>query len=112
MVVVADSTPLNYLSLLSDFALLRDLYNRVLIPPAVFEEVITNAAACPVCAAVSSALGSWIEIRRPPDPARVRLLMQAHNLEQGESEAILAGELRSPLLLDETSSSFVCGHPE
>jgi predicted nucleic acid-binding protein len=61
-VVVADSTPLNYLAALGDFELLHALYNRVIIPPAVYNEVVTNAAAYPVHAAVTKALGKWMRL--------------------------------------------------
>jgi len=39
MIVIADSTPLNYLILIHQVDLLPLLFNRVLIPPAVFEEL-------------------------------------------------------------------------
>jgi predicted nucleic acid-binding protein len=100
--VVADSTPLNYLAVLSDFELLRLLYGRIVIPPAVYEEVVINAKAYPVHVAVTNALGNWMEIGSPPAPAQVRSLMQAHDLEKGECEAIvIAGEFATPLLMDE-----------
>ena len=39
-VVVSDSSPLNYLALLSDFELLRQIYGALVIPPPVhFEEL-------------------------------------------------------------------------
>lgn len=101
-VVVADSTPLNYLAVLSDFKLLRMLYSKVVIPPTVYQEVVTNATTYPVHVAVTNALGNWIEISRPPASTRVQSLMQAHDLEQGECEAIvIADELEALLLMDE-----------
>ena len=39
MIVIADSTPLNYLILIYQADLLPQLFDRVLIPPAVFEEL-------------------------------------------------------------------------
>jgi predicted nucleic acid-binding protein len=57
-VVVADSTPLNYLAVLSDFELLRMVYAHVVIPPTVHEEVVINAQAYPVHTAVTKALGN------------------------------------------------------
>jgi predicted nucleic acid-binding protein len=101
-VVVADSTPLNYLAALGDFELLNALYKRIIIPPAVYSEVVSNATAYPVHAAVTNALGKWIEISAPPAAMRVLSLMRSHNLEQGEVEAIaIASELELPLLVDE-----------
>jgi predicted nucleic acid-binding protein len=101
-VVVADSTPLNYLAELGDFEILHALYTRIIIPPAVYAEVVSNATAYPVHAAVTNALGKWLEISDPPDAMRVLSVMQTHNLELGESEAItIACELELPLLVDE-----------
>ncbi len=39
MIVVADTTPLNYLVLIEEAHLLPRLFGDVLIPPAVFEEL-------------------------------------------------------------------------
>jgi predicted nucleic acid-binding protein len=39
MIVIADTTPLNYLVLIQLSDLLPHLFHRVLIPPAVFEEL-------------------------------------------------------------------------
>ena len=39
MIVIADSTPLNYLILIHQVDLLPQLFDRILIPPAVFEEL-------------------------------------------------------------------------
>ena len=44
MAAVADSSPLIYLAALSDFALLRELFGAVLIPPAVHREVVEQAS--------------------------------------------------------------------
>jgi hypothetical protein len=38
MIVIADTTPLNYLVLIEQAEILPQLYNRVFIPPAVWEE--------------------------------------------------------------------------
>jgi predicted nucleic acid-binding protein len=39
MIVIADSTPLHYLILIHQTDLLPRLFDRILIPPAVFEEL-------------------------------------------------------------------------
>ena len=46
--VVSDSSPLNYLALLSDFDLLRRIYGTLVIPPAVHHDVVENGAEYPV----------------------------------------------------------------
>ncbi len=40
MTVVADSTPLIHLSVVSDLSFLHSLFRSILIPPAVFQEVV------------------------------------------------------------------------
>ncbi|MBI1787424.1 MAG: hypothetical protein HYR60_07730 [Acidobacteria bacterium] len=67
--VVSDSSPLNYLALLSDFDLLQQIFGTLLIPPAVYSEVVERGAAFPVQAAVRSALGQWISVTETPDAA-------------------------------------------
>ena len=39
MIVIADTTPINYLILIEEIGILEKLYGRVLIPTAVFEEL-------------------------------------------------------------------------
>ena len=100
--VVSDSSPLNYLALLSDFELLRGIYGTLIIPPAVYREVVESGQQYPVAVAVQSALGTWISIAVPPDDAEVSALRREHRLDAGESEAILVAEsLAAPLLMDE-----------
>ncbi len=94
--VVSDSSPLNYLALLSDFDLLRQIYHTVVIPPAVYCEVVESGADYPVGKAVQAALGAWIVVAEAPDRAQVTALRRAFHLDLGESEAILVAEVRGP----------------
>jgi predicted nucleic acid-binding protein len=43
MVVVADTSPINYLVLIGQIDLLTRLYKRILIPPAVLAELKASA---------------------------------------------------------------------
>ena len=101
--VVSDSSPLNYLALLSDFDLLRQIYKTLVIPPAVHREVVERGAAYPVGKAVRAALGEWISVAPAPDATRVDDLRREYRLDLGESEAILVAESmgKVPLLMDE-----------
>jgi len=101
--VVSDSSPLNYLALLSDFDLLRQIYGTLVIPPAVHREVVERGANYPVRKAVSEALGEWISVAEAPDAAQIMLLRREHRLDPGESEAILVAEAlgKAVLLMDE-----------
>lgn len=101
--VVSDSSPLNYLALLSDFHLLQRIYNTIVIPPAVYREVVESGADYPVRKAVEAALGQWILIGDAPDPATVAEIRTTFHLDLGESEAILVAEKlpNTPILMDE-----------
>ena len=101
--VVSDSSPLNYLALLSDFDLLRQIYGNLVIPPAVYHEVVERGANYPVGKAVSAALGEWISVAEAPDAAQIISLRREHRLDPGESEAILIAEAlgKAVLLMDE-----------
>lgn len=83
MVVVADTTPLNYLVLIGEIDLLRALYSRVLIPQAVHAE-LQRPNTPQTVRAWARTPPSWIEIRSasyPPNPA-------LDALDDGEREAI------------------------
>jgi len=94
MIVVADTTPLRYLVVIEREHLLPALYGRVLIPPAVADEL--NQARTPeVVRAWLASSPSWLEIQQP-----TRTLKDEVDLDEGEREAIaLAEEVAADLLL-------------
>jgi predicted nucleic acid-binding protein len=63
MPVVADSSPLIYLAALSDFHFLRDIFGEIVIPPAVYQEVVVQGTGFPVKANVVVALDDWIVVK-------------------------------------------------
>ena len=81
MVVVADTTPINYLVLIGQIELLSSLYNRVLIPPAVLAELRHPLAPQPVRAWANNP-PQWLQMR---SPSSILILSQ---LDPGEMEAI------------------------
>ena len=83
--VVSDSSPLNYLALLSDFDLLRQIYGTLVIPPEVYREVVEGGTAYPVGEAVTAALGSWITVAEAPNSSQVAILRQEHRLDLGKA---------------------------
>jgi predicted nucleic acid-binding protein len=101
MTVVVNSTPLIYLAAIGKFDLLHHLYGRVIIPQAVFFEVVTQGANR--WGAAETAAANWIEQRAVSDTSKVTALQR--HLHGGESEVIvLADELRADLvLMDETA---------
>jgi predicted nucleic acid-binding protein len=99
ILVVADTGPLRYLVLIEAIDLLARLYDRVIIPHAVFAE-LTHVHAPVVVREWASALPPWAEIKHA---SRIEL---GGLLDPGEAEAIaLAQELKADsLLLDETEA--------
>jgi predicted nucleic acid-binding protein len=98
MIVVADTTPLNYLVLIGQIDLLRVLYGQMLIPPAVATELNDLRTPGPVRKWFAQP-GEWLQIRAPKHiPANF-----PDTLGPGEREAIaLSQELQADaLLLDE-----------
>ncbi len=101
MIVIADSTPLNYLILIHQADLLPQLFDRVLIPPAVFEELQHQEAPLVVRRWIAGP-PLWLQVqalRFVPGPT-------LGHLDPGEREAIaLAEELHADqLLLDDADA--------
>lgn len=90
MVVISDTSPLTALLLTGRGELLRSLFDRVVIPPAVQSELMRAHSTLPV----------WIEIMAPN---AIPPSVSDGGLDAGETEAIaLALELRpDTLLIDE-----------
>ena len=104
MIVVADTSPINYLILIGEIHVLPALYDLVLIPPSVHEEL--GRARAPE--AVRSWIARppvWINVRRPSRSGDPHLT----HLDAGERDAILlAEELHADqLIIDENP-----GRPE
>ncbi len=99
MIVVSDATPLIGLAKIDQLHLLKDLFGTIVIPQAVYDEVVTHAPNRPGAVEVSQA--TWIQIQSVADKTRVAYLRS--DLDKGEAEAlVLAGELAADwILLDE-----------
>jgi predicted nucleic acid-binding protein len=100
MIVIADTTPLNYLILIGRIDVLEVQYRRILIPPAVHEEMSDSNAPQSVRAWARNP-PRWLEIVSPSTARR----FLPPNLDEGEAEAIHpAEELVSDwLLIDEVA---------
>jgi predicted nucleic acid-binding protein len=93
MVIVADTSPINYLVLIEHIGILPRLYTRILIPPAVFDE-LKHPAAPSAVRAWTERHPIWLEILSPKD------IVALPQLDLGESQAIaLASELGGNVLL-------------
>jgi predicted nucleic acid-binding protein len=85
-VVVADTSPLNYLVLIQEIDLLAQLYGEVLVPDVVIAELRDSDAPAEV-GQWASRLPLWIDVR-PTPPSDERL----ERLDEGERAAILLAE--------------------
>jgi predicted nucleic acid-binding protein len=97
MIVVSDAGPLIYLGAVGHLSLLHLLFDRVVVPGAVWREVVVVGADRPGAAATRAA--TWIQVLHADDravePFRDRL-------DAGEAEAIvLASAVHADLLLIE-----------
>jgi predicted nucleic acid-binding protein len=103
MLVIADTSPLNYLILIDAVELLPRLYRQVILPQAAWEELMHPGAPAAV-SAWANALPLWAEIRKVPTDLHSDPRLAA--LGNGEREAIALAELYQSetevlLLLDE-----------
>ena len=96
MIVVSNSSPIMNLAVVGQVHAFEQLYGKVYIPEAVWQELSVIGTGQP-WAAVMPAL-SWLEIRSVSNRSLVDLLLL--ELDRGEAGAIsLAMELRADLLL-------------
>lgn len=97
MIVVADSSVLIGLSAIGQLHLLRVLLSEeIVIPPAVWSEVVEHGGGRPGAIQIKSS--AWISVRNIDDSDMLQLLRGS--LDAGESEAIaLAKEINAELIL-------------
>jgi predicted nucleic acid-binding protein len=95
MIVIADTSPLNYLILIGEAEVLRRLYARVVIPEAVLRELQNPQAPAKVAEWIAQP-PAWLEIIGSTEPSDPGLRF----LGEGEREAItLAMQHRQDALL-------------
>jgi predicted nucleic acid-binding protein len=96
--IVADAGPIIGFARIGRLDLLRQVLGEVVIPEAVYEELVGSGRDRPGAADVEQ--GGWIQRQRVTDRAAVAHLPTV--LHAGEREAIvLAQALQAPLLIDE-----------
>lgn len=105
MNIVSDATPLIALAKIGHLHLLRDLFGTVLIPEAVYEEVVAHAQGRPGASEVAQA--DWIHRRIPVDRRKVNYLRA--DLDWGEAEALVLAEESAAdwVLVDEPKARLV-----
>jgi len=91
-VVVSDSTPLIYLAKIGRLGLVKDVFERVFIPEAVFNEAVVQGKVLNISDAsiIERFVGAWImrERVRPEVDAEYRFLDTNTRLGLGEKEAL------------------------
>ena len=85
MIAVSDTSPVLNLARIGRLEILASLYNQVLIPPAVFAELVASRGD--LAPSIDLASISWIQIAAPQNQQRVRDLRE--DLDPGEAEAIV-----------------------
>jgi predicted nucleic acid-binding protein len=106
-VIIADSGPLIALSIIGQLELLRQLYQQVWIPPAVWDEVVVQGRGLPDAESVGRL--SWLEIHTPNASSLPALMIL---MDRGEAEAIALaqGIPDSTVLLDDAKARRVAEH--
>jgi len=96
MMIVSDASILINLARIGELDLLRKLYDEIIVPEAVWQEVVVNGAGQPGAEDINAA--DWIKRALVKNRHLVQALRQ--DLDPGESEAIaLALEFGAELLL-------------
>lgn len=91
---MADTSPLNYLTLIGQADVLSVLFGRVFIPPAVFNELQHSGTPAPVRAWIA-APPEWLVVQAPSGP-----LVPRPGVDLGEAEALqLATDMKADALL-------------
>jgi predicted nucleic acid-binding protein len=86
MIVVADTSPLNYLVLIGDELLLPQLFGSVVVPPAVIQE-LTDTNAPERVRRWANQLPAWVRMESSPGGT-----LRIGDLGRGETEGILLAQ--------------------
>jgi uncharacterized protein len=110
MVVLANATPLIALARCGLFGLLRLLYGRIMLPPAVYREVVIEGRGRPGAQESEAAIGAgWINALSTQDPEAVQRLQATFLLGNGASEVLaLARERGATLVFIDEELGFRC----
>lgn len=103
-VVVADTSPVNYLILVDCIDLLHRLYRRIIVPTEVYEELTSAGAPATVSGWIRNR-PDWIEVRSRPVESSVRAAHSEAHLDAGERAAIQLAQTKNDalLLIDEAA---------
>jgi predicted nucleic acid-binding protein len=98
VIIVSNAGPLIALAQIERFGLLRELFGKLYIPQAVYDEVVVIGTGRAGANETEQAVGDWIEVQEVKDLVMVKSLLT--KLGKGESEAIaLALEAKADMVL-------------
>ncbi len=99
MKVIANATPLIALALIERLDLLRQMFDEVLIPTAVYDEVVGSGSDRPGASAIARA--RWLQVVSPEAASTIEPLLLG--LDEGEVQVLLLANERRPdwVLIDE-----------
>jgi hypothetical protein len=99
VIVVSNTSPISNLAMVGQLTILQEIYSKIIIPTAVYNELTDEGAGDVVATAVQTSI--WIETQSVANLTLVTSLQSKVN--EGEAEAIaLAIELKADeLLIDE-----------
>lgn len=97
--VIADTGPLIVLARIDRLELIRQLWNRVVVPPTVWAEAVVEVPEAPGASRIRAA-SSWIEIEESDEDVLAPIALL---LDQGEAEALAlaVGNRNATVLLDD-----------
>lgn len=87
MIIVSDTTPIITLSKIERLDLLQKLFENIMIPRAVYDELTSNAQFQEEAKTINDA--EYIKVVKVEDSKAVKLLQRATGLDLGEAEAII-----------------------
>jgi uncharacterized protein len=106
--VIVDSSTLMHLAAIGRFILLKDLYGTLVVPPAVWREVVEQGKGRAGVVELEAAhQAGWIEVLAPGNEPLLRSLR--HELDEGEAE-VIALSVEHPgslVLVDESEARRV-----
>jgi predicted nucleic acid-binding protein len=98
MIIVSDTSPLSNLAIVGYLSLLQQIYNKVIIPQGVAEELKNASDEENLIAEVLSL--DWIEVVPAKNLELISILRNNHNLDRGEAEAIASLAIGNALALE------------
>lgn len=102
--IVGDSSPLIALALVDQLDILRRLYQRVIIPQAVWEEITVDGKGLPGAAEVGAL--PWVEVLLP-EPSQVQPLTILVDRGEAQAIALALAHAGSTVLLDDAQARRV-----